>query len=174
MPKYPKLDLPVLNSEWELRLQIPDDLEQLHRQSELGSYLFRTAHTAIRLLTDASIDSPGLIDAVNIGAQIYEALGIYVDPSSSYMGTTEQTVVLLGAQEFVNSIRSTDEYLDRFNYAVERMESDTPRLAELVNVTAERYTRGDKVAQRFASQAAAVMRGMQIHVDRQIEELTAA
>lgn len=173
MATYPKHDLPAVPSDLELRLQSEPYLERAHVVSEDSSYFFAVAHTAIRLATDVSIDTPQFRTAVDTGVRVFEAVGHQVQPERTYGTVAERAMVFGGAMAFADSVRSDADFLRMIDAALGHMRDDTPLLSELLEEVVGRYTGHDAVATRFALSGAAAIRGMQIFVDRRLEAAVA-
>ncbi len=169
MATYPKLDLPEIPSDLELRLQDQAVLNHVHDLTERASYFYSVAHTAVRLGTEAHIDDPSLLEAVDIGAKIFEVVGYFVAPERTYMSVEEQQLTFRSAQRFIASVRNVDEFIDATEYARHRMSNDAEHLTEFVTEVAGKHVQHDPVALRYAVQTAAAIRGMQIFVDRQLD-----
>lgn len=169
MAKYSKLDLPTLPTELELRLQSEPFLEQTHTISEDNSYFFSVAHTALRLAVEAGFETPQFRHSVNTGVKIFESMGYLVEPDAHYDDEVSKVLVYAGAMDFVESLKSSDDFLTVCDYAMARMEADAPNLTAAVREIAGRYTGHDDVATMFAVRGASAVRGMQIFVDKRLE-----
>jgi hypothetical protein len=172
--KYPKLDLPPIPDDLDVRLQSPVILERIHDESEDTSYFNPIAHTAIQLVATNVLDSPGLIRAADMGVGIFEALGYQVEPDATYADVNSQTLVSAAAELFVGRMTSTEVFLQATEEALRRMEEDTPHLTEVLTEVLGHYTQHDPVSLRFGLRGAAAIRGMQIFVDKRLEILAAA
>ncbi len=169
MASYPEIDVPIVVDDWCLRLQSKQFLEVTHTISEDNSYFFDIAHTAIRLAINAGIETPQHRLALDTGAQVFEALGFLINPDKRYDTDLAKAVTFAGTMQFVESLKSTSDLLTIADYARARMEEDTPALTEVVTEVANRYTGYDPIATGFAVKGAAMIRGMQIFVDRRLE-----
>lgn len=174
MAKYPQLDLPTLEGDIEVRLQAQQFLEQTHDMSEDNSYFFPVAHKAVQLAAQASFDSLQFIVSTDLGVGIYEALGYVVEPESRYDSDVAKSLTYASAMHFIDSVKSSDRFVALTDYALKRMEEDTPVLSNLIEEVAGRYNRHDAVCTKFSLRGAAAIRGMQIFVDRRLEATTAA
>jgi hypothetical protein len=171
MAKYPKLDLPPIPDDLDVRLQSRAELERVHDESELASYFYPVAHSAITLKANECIDVPSLVLATDLGVGAFEAIGYHVEPESTYSSQHEQVIAGAAAELFVGRVTQPDLYADALDKALVRMETDTPRLTETLKEVLGSYLDYDPVRLRFALQGAAAIRGMQIFVDRKIERL---
>lgn len=169
MASYPEIDLPIAVDDWALRLQSKQFLDVTHAISEDNSYFFDVAHAAIRLATNAGFTMPELRDAVDTGAQIFESLGYLVEPGKRYDSDLAKAITFAGTMQFVESLRSADDLVTIADYAQARMQEDAPALTEAITEIAGRYTLYDPVTTTFAVKGAAMIRGMQIFVDRRLE-----
>lgn len=169
MAIYPKLDLPPVPDELELRFQDEAMLNHAHDMSERGSYFYGIAHSAVRIGTQAHVDDPELLAAVDVGAKVFEAISYFVAPERTYMSEHEQQVAFRSAQRFIASTQDVDRFIDATTTARRRMEADTTHLAEFVTEVAGKHVGHDPTALRYAIQTAAAIRGMQIFVDRQLD-----
>lgn len=169
MPKYPQLDLPTLDGDIELRLQARQFLEQAHDMSEDSSYFYPVAHKAVQLAAQASFDTPQFIVSADLGVGIFEALGYFVAPDAHYDSEAAKALTYTSAMQFIESIKSSDDFLTVCDYAMARMETDAPNLTAAVQEIAGRYTGHDDIATKFAVRGASAVRGMQIFVDKRLE-----
>lgn len=171
MAKYPKLDLPPIADDLDLRLQSPAELERMHDESEMASHFYPVAHTAITSKAKECVDVPSLVIATDLGVAAFEAIGYHVEPESTYSGQQEQVVAAVAAELFVGRVTKPELYTQALDEALTRMEDDAPRLTETLREVLGRHVSHDPVRLRFALQGAAAIRGMQIFVDRRIERL---
>jgi hypothetical protein len=88
-----------------------------------------------------------------------------VDPAATYAGTEDQLRVVYGANRFVETVETSEEFLRRLRYASERMAKDTPALHAAVEEAVGRPLGHDKVNMEYAIGGAAIIRSMQIYVD---------
>jgi len=169
MAKYPQLDLPTLPNDLELRLQSEPFLEQTHVISEDNSYFYSVAHSALRLAVEAGFETPQFRQSVETGVKIFESLGYLVEPDAHYDDELAKALVYASAMQFVESLKSSDDFLTVCDYAMARMEADAPNRTAAVEEIAGRYTGHDDVATKFAVRGASAVRGMQIFVDKRLE-----
>ncbi len=169
MAMYPKLDLPEIPSDLELRFQDQAVLNHAHDMTERASYFYGVAHTAVRLGTEVHVEDPDLLEAVDIGAKVFESISFFVAPERTYMDPHEQQVAFRSAQRFIASVKSVDEFISATEYAHRRMRDDAEHLTEFVTEVAGKHVQHNPVALRYAVQTAAAIRGMQIFVDRQLD-----
>lgn len=159
LPDYVPADL-------ELRLQDATTFETMHRLGETGNYLYMVGHKAIALAARPSLDNEHLERAISVGVEAYEILIASMVSTDTYDEQEEMSVVLTTTRQFLDDLKRPDDFLNKSEYATARLIEDAPRLAETVEEIAGRHMNHDRVATQFALGGAAVMRGMQIHVDR--------
>lgn len=172
MAVYPKLDLPVVADDLDVRLQSAHELERIHDESEQASYFYPIAHHAITSVAKECIDSPGLVIATDLGVAAFEAIGHNVEPDRTYRNEADKVVVAVSAERFIGYVEDADLYSRAMEEALGYMKADTPRLTETLTEILGRYVRYDPVSLRFALQGAAAIRGMQIFVDTRLAKMT--
>lgn len=159
LPDYVPADL-------ELRLQDRSTFEAMHRLGETGNYLYMVGHKAIALAATPSLDNDHLERAVSVGIEAYEILVSTMMSPGTYSEQDEMQAVLVSARQFLDDLARPEDFQAKVDYARAKLLSDAPRLAESVEEITSRYVDYDRVATQFALGGAAVMRGLQIHIDR--------
>lgn len=156
-------------SDLELRLQNRSTFNRLHELGEAAHYLFALDHKTIEIVAEPSLDSEHLTHALLTGVAAYEVIAYMADGSKRYDSPKEKAAVLRGAKTFVDQIKKPADFMFRAEYAHTRLVEDAPRLTEILEAVTAKHLSHDKVATRFALRGAAMLRGMQIHVDRQLD-----
>ena len=166
---FPQTDIPaIFPDDFSLRLQSGDTLETLHDLAEGSNYLYAVGHKAVQLGA-THLDVVSLESAVSLGVGVFEVVGTVVDPAATYAGSVDQMRVVYGANQFVGSVTSPDEFLRRLRYASSRMAADTPALHAVIEEAVGRPLGHDKVNVEYAIGGAAIIRSMQIYVDTRLE-----
>ena len=161
-------DLPeTFPSDLELRLQDRSTFELLHRMGETNNYLFALGHKTIGLAAEPSIDNAWLTEAIMRGVETYEIVAAMVSPES-YSDPEKRPAVVNCTFEFIGDIKKPDDFFVKAEYAETRLRNDAPRMTEVLEEVTSRHLDHDKVATRFALRGAAVMRAMQIYVDKRL------
>lgn len=161
-------DLPEsFPSDLELRLQDRTTFETLHRMGEASNYLFSLGHKTIGLAAEPSVDNALLTEAMMRGVETYEIVSAMVSPEN-YDDDEKRPVVVTCAFDFIGDIKKPDDFFVKAAYAEMRLRDDAPRLTEVIEEVAARHLDHDKVATRFALRGAAVMRAMQLYVDKRL------
>ena len=161
-------DLPdYFPADLELRLQDPHTFELLHQMGEANNYLFSLGHKTLRLAAEPSVDNELLTSALLAGVEAYEIIAATVSPET-YSDETERPVVVNCLYEFIGDIKKPDDFFAKVDYARERLETDAPRLTEVLHEVTSRRVNHDKVAEQFALRGAAALRAMHIYVGRRL------
>lgn len=161
-------DLPdYFPSDLELRLQDRPTFEQLHKIGETTNYLFALGHRTIELAAAPSVDNPYLTQALLLGVEAYE---VVAGPllTGTYTSEDEKPVITHCVFDFISDIKRPDDFMAKADYAEERLVSDAPLLAGVLQEVVSRHVNHDKVAERFALRGSGVMRAMHIYVDRKL------
>lgn len=173
MARFPQRDLPDdFPLDFELSLHDREAFESLHVAGEKTNYFYAIAHRAITLAGEPSYDNPFLLKSLSTGIKAYELVDALVDDLAGdnrlYTDQAEMMKVYAGTRLFVDEIKRPDDFFQRANYALARMREDAPNLAETVHEIVYRHVDYDKVGAEVALIGAAVIRSMQINVDRQL------
>ncbi|HET8690477.1 MAG TPA: hypothetical protein VFL81_03505 [Candidatus Saccharimonadales bacterium] len=173
MARFPQIDLPDdFPIDFELSLHDKETFEKLHVAGEKINYFYAIAHRAITLAGEPSYDNPFLLKSLSTGIKAYELVDALVDDlagdSRLYTDQDEMTKVYAGTRLFVEEIKRPDDFFQRADYALTRMREDAPNLAETVHEIIYRHVDHDKVGAEAALKGAAVIRSMQINIDRRL------
>lgn len=160
LPDYYPADL-------ELRLHNPQTFELMHQIGEAHNYLFELGHKTLQLAAEPSIDNPYLTSAFLAGVETYEIVSSTV-ALDLYSDETERPVVVNCLYDFIGDIKKPDDFFVKVDYARERLESDAPRLTEVIHEVTSKRVNHDKVAEQFAMRGAAALRSMHIYVGRRL------
>lgn len=171
MANFPETDVVAddLFIEVSLRLHNAELFDQLHSLGERQNSFYRLSHKAVALATEPSLDNEHLTGALLTGVKLYEVLATYAAPELSYQSDHAQNAAFVGACQFAGEIHSADDFLERANYAGQRLEQDTPQLAETIAEVSARHVNYDPVATKFALKGAGLVRAMQIFVNRRLQ-----
>jgi len=170
MAIFPKVDIdPDFAADASLRAQNQEAFRIMHQIAEDNVYPYSIMHRAIELTAQAALENEQLEHAITSGISAFEVLAGTYPGASTYETVAARALASAAPLLFVDKIRNTDDFIARVSYAHDRIQGDTPVLAEAVTDITSRQVGDDVVARRFALGAAGMMRSMQIFIDNRLQ-----
>lgn len=173
MSGFPLADIdPTSHADLALRLQHPEVLDTMHDTAERTHAIYPILHRAIQLAAVPALDNPLLVKKLDIGVGVFEVFGgLHVAPET-YDDEEASKLAAISARSYLDSIHNDSDFLNGVKVARTKLQNDTPDLADDISEVTSKYTSHDRVAQEFALGGAALIRGMQIFVDRSLGRIS--